>query len=179
MADGRRPWVSTPFASLNRVYPPTQPKLKPSPCPAVPVSHIYPGREMSRCLATPFSEAGPRRACTLRLARCICLPVHLVPPLIPRAVSERPPCRPQGGAGDPSARGETRTGVCASSTAADPRRGAQDWADRVASNPGLGPSVRGWVRRAISRVKESPRLFRINLYSHGEVGFCANKLTTR
>lgn len=96
MADGRHPWVSTPFASLNRVYPPTQPKLKPSPCPAVPISHIYPGREMSRCLATPFPEAGPRRACTLRLARCICLPVHLVPPLIPRAVSERPPCRPQG-----------------------------------------------------------------------------------
>lgn len=45
--------------------------------------------------------------------------------------------------------------------------------------PGLGPSVRGWVQRAISRVKKSPRLFRINLYSHGEVGFCANRPTTR
>lgn len=43
-----------------------------------------------------------------------------------------------GGAADPSARGETRTGVCASSTTA-PTTGAQDWADRVASSPGWAP----------------------------------------
>lgn len=99
MADGRRPLGIDALCQLKSCLPslPTRTKTLRLLCGApFPLSPRKGNEQVSSHTIFPgWATTGlhpPLGAIYLPARQ----PVHLVPPLIPRAVSERPPCRPQG-----------------------------------------------------------------------------------